>query len=77
LNEELRLRVFEKRVLRKTFGPKREVTGNWSVWYNEKLHDFHCPPNILVAKSTSRKWAGHVAPMGDRRGAYNVLVGDT
>jgi len=62
-------------VLWKIFGPKREVTGEWRVWHSEKLRDLHCPPNIRVAKSTRRKWAGHVAPMGDRRGAYKVLVG--
>jgi hypothetical protein len=71
------MRVFENRVLRKTFGPKREVAGDWSVWHNEKLHNLHCPPVILVAKSTRRRWAEHVAPMGDRRGAYKILVGDT
>ena len=77
MNKELRLRVFENRMLRKTIGPKREVTGSWSVWRNEKLHDLHCPPNIIVAKSTRKRWAGHVSPMGDRRGAYKILVGDT
>lgn len=74
MNKELRLRVFETRMLRKTFGPKREVTGDWSLWRNEKLHDLHCPPNTLVAKSTRRRWAEHVASMGDKRGAYKILV---
>ena len=62
-------------MLRKAFGSKREVTGNWSAWHNEEPRDLHCPPNILLAKSTRRRWAGYVAPMGDRSGAYKVLVG--
>jgi hypothetical protein len=65
--------VFENRVLKKTFGAKRPVTGDRSVWHNEELHNLHCPPNIRVAKSTRRRWAGHVAPIGDRS-AYKVLV---
>jgi len=69
--------VFENRVLRKTFEPKREVTGDKSVWRNEEPNDLHCPPKIRVEKSARRRWAGHVAPMGVIRGAYKVLVGNT
>ena len=48
LREERRLRVFENRVLRITFGPKRdEVTWEWRKLHNEKLHDLYCSPNIL------------------------------
>jgi len=40
LKEERRLRVFENRVLRRIFGPKREVvTGEWKELHNEELHD--------------------------------------
>jgi hypothetical protein len=77
LREERRLRVFENRVLRRIFGPKRdEVTGEWRKLHNEELHDLYSSPNILrVIKSRSMRWAGHVARMEDERGVYRVLVG--
>ena len=51
--EERRLRVFENRVLRKVFGPKRdEVTGEWKKLHNEELNDLYSLPNIVrVVKS--------------------------
>ena len=66
LREERRLRVFENRVLRKTFGPKRdEVTGEWRELHNEKFNDLYCSPNIVrVIRSRRIRWAGHVARMG-------------
>ena len=77
MREERRLRVFEKRVLRKIFGPKRdEVTKEWRKLHNEELNDLYCSPNIVrVIKSRRMRWAGHVARMGDSRGVYTVLVG--
>ena len=77
LKEERRLRVFENRVLRRIFGPKRdEVTGEWRELHNEELNDVHCSTNIVrVIKSRSIRWAGHVARMGERRGVYTVLMG--
>ena len=72
LREKRRLRVFEKRVLRRVFGPKRdEVTGEW-----RKLHnDLYSLPNIVrVVKSRRMRWAGHVACMGEWRGVHRVLV---
>jgi hypothetical protein len=71
--------VFENRVLRKIFGPKRdEMTGEWRRLHNEELYAQYSSPNsIRVIKSRRMRWAGHVALMGDRRGAYRVLVGRT
>ena len=68
LREERRLRVFEKRVLRRVFGPKRgEVTGERRKLHNEELNDLYCLPNIIrVIKSRRMRWAGHVARMGER-----------
>ena len=75
--EELTLRVFENRVLRRIFGPKRdEVRGEWRKLHNEELNDLYCSSNIVrVIKSRRMRWAGHVARMREGRGAYRVLVG--
>jgi hypothetical protein len=76
LGEEHRLRVFENRVLRKIFGPKREEDGSWRKLHNDELHDLCSLPNIFrVIKSRRMRWAGRVARMGEGRGAYRVLVG--
>jgi hypothetical protein len=77
LREECRLRVFENRVLRRVFGPKRdEVTGEWRKLHNEELNDLYSLPNIVqVVKSRRMRWAGHVVRMGEDRGMHRVLVG--
>jgi len=77
LREEHRRRVFENRVLRKIFGPKRDkVTREWRKVQNEELNDLYSLPNsIRVIKSRRMRWAGHVTRMGERRGAYRDLVG--
>jgi hypothetical protein len=58
--------MFEKRVLRRIFGPKRdEVTGDWRKLHNEELHNLYSSPSIIrMIKSRSMRWAGHVARMG-------------
>jgi hypothetical protein len=77
MKEERRLRIFENRVLRRVFGPKRdEVTEEWRKLRNEELNDLYCSPNIVrVIKSRRKRWAGHVALIGERRGVYRILVG--
>ena len=77
LKEERRLRVFENRVLRRVFGPKRdEVTGEWRKLHSEELNDLYSSPNIVrVIKSRRMRWAGHVALMGESRDIYRILVG--
>jgi hypothetical protein len=67
LREERRLRVFENKVLKIIFGPRRdEVTGDWRRLHNEELNDLYCSPNIVrVIKSRRKRWAGHVARIGE------------
>jgi hypothetical protein len=69
--------VFENRVLRRTFGPKRdEVTGGWRKLHNEELHNLCSSPSIIrMIKPKSTRWAGHVARMGKRRNSYRIYVG--
>jgi hypothetical protein len=66
LREEHRLRVFENRVLRRIFGPKRdELTGGWMKLHNEELHGLYSSPSFIrVIKVRRMRWAGHVARMG-------------
>jgi hypothetical protein len=76
LREEHRLGVFENRVLRRIFGPKRdEVTGEWRKLHNEELHDFLLFAIIRIMKSRRMRWAEYVARMGEKRNAYRLLVG--
>jgi hypothetical protein len=69
LREGRRLRVYENRVLRRIFGPKRdEVTGKWRKIHNEELHDLYSSPTFVqVTKLIRMRWAGHVACMGRER----------
>jgi hypothetical protein len=68
--------VFENRVLRRIFGPKRdEVTGEWRKLHNEELRDLYSSPRLIrIIKSRRMRWAGHVARIGERN-AYRLLVG--
>jgi hypothetical protein len=76
LREEHRLRVFENRVLRRIFGPKREEDVSWRKLHNDELHNLYSSLNIVrVIKSRRMRWAGHVARVGEGRGIYRVLIG--
>jgi hypothetical protein len=69
--------VFENRVLRRIFGPKRdEVTVKRRKLHNEELRDLYSSPSIFrIIKSRRMRWAGHVARMGEKRNAYRLLLG--
>jgi hypothetical protein len=71
-----RLRVFENKMLRKIFGPKRdEVTGGWRKLHNEELRDLYSSTSIIrIIKSRRMMWAGHVGKMGEKRNVYRLLV---
>jgi hypothetical protein len=70
--------VFENRVLRRIFGPKRdEATGDWRGLHNEELNDLYSSPNIIrVIKSRRVRWAGHVAHVGKREVRTGFWWGD-
>jgi len=76
LREELRLRVFRNRVLRRIFGLKIDkVRGERRRLPNKELNDLYSSPNIIqVIKSRRMRWAGQVACMGEWSDAYRVLV---
>jgi hypothetical protein len=69
--------VFENRVLRGIFGPKRDaVTGEWRKLHSGELHNLYSSPDIIrQIKSNRMRWAGHVARMGEGRNVYRVLMG--
>jgi hypothetical protein len=69
--------VFENRVLRRIFGPKRdEVMGGWRKLHNEELHNLYSSPSIIIIiKSRRMRWAGHVARMGEKKNVSRLLVG--
>jgi hypothetical protein len=69
--------VFQNRVLRKIFEPRRDdVTGEWGTLHNEELRDLYSSPSIIrIIKSRGMRWAGHVARIGEKRNAYRLLVG--
>jgi hypothetical protein len=77
LREERRMRVFEKGVLRRIFGNKRdEVTGERRKLFNGELHNLYSPPDVIRRiKSRRMRWAGHVASMREGRNVYRVLLG--
>jgi hypothetical protein len=77
LREEHRLKVFENRLLRRIFRPKRdEVTGGWRKLHNEEICDLYPTSSIIrIIKSKRMRWAGHVARMREKKNAYRLFVG--
>jgi hypothetical protein len=69
--------VFENRVLRRIFRPKRDgVTRGWRKLHNEELHNLYSSPSIIrIIKSRRMRWAGHLARMREKRNVYRLLVG--
>jgi hypothetical protein len=70
--------VFENRLLRRKFGPKRdEVTGEWRTLHKVELRDLYSSPSIIrIIKSRRMRWAGHAARMGEKKNGYSLLVGN-
>jgi hypothetical protein len=78
LREEHGLKVFEKRVLRRIFGLKRdEVVGGWRKLYTQELiHNLYSLASIIrMIKKRRMRLAGHVAQLGEKRNASRILVG--
>jgi hypothetical protein len=69
--------VFESRVLKRIFGPKRDdVTEGWRKLNNGELHNLYPLPSIIrLIKAKRMRWAGNVARMGEKRNAYRAQVG--
>jgi hypothetical protein len=74
LRKDHRLRVYENRVLRRIFGPKRdEVTGEWRKLHNEELHILYSFPDIIRQTKSRMRWVGHMARVGEERNVYKVF----
>jgi hypothetical protein len=70
------VKVFENRVMKGKFGPKRdEVTGGWRKLHNKEFYNLYSSPStISMTKSRSVRWAGYVARMGTKRNSCRILV---
>jgi len=77
LADEHKLRVFENKILRKIYGPKRdEMTGEWRRLHNDELYGLYDSPNVVkIMKSRRLRWADHVSRMEKKGRLYSILVG--
>ena len=76
LREERRLRVFENKILRRIFGPKKNANGVWRRLHNEELHTLYRSPNVIIVIESRRlRWAGHEARMEEGSSAFKILTG--
>ena len=76
LKKKRRLRLFENRILRRIFGPKRDENREWRRLHNEELHSlYHSPNMVRVIKARRLRWAGHVARMEKGGSAFKILTG--
>ena len=77
LREECRLRVFENRILKRIFGPKREENGEWRRLHSKELHSLYHSPNIdRVIRSRKVRWPGLLDRMEEGRSAFRILTGE-
>ena len=68
--------IFQNRILRGIFGPKKEANGEWKSLQNEELHSlYRSPITITVIKCRKLRRGGHVARMEEGRSAFNILTG--
>jgi hypothetical protein len=76
VREEHKLKVFENRMLRRIFGPKKDgVKGGWRKLHNEELHNLYSSPSVIRIMKSRRMCAELVARMGEKRNVYRLLVG--
>ena len=75
LREECTLRVFENRILRRIFGPKKDENLEWRRLHKEELHSLYRSTIVRVIKSRRLRWAGHIARMEEERSAFKILTG--
>ena len=76
LREELTLKVFENRIVRRIPGSERDLNEEWRRLHSEELYSLYCSPNIvMVFKSRRFRYASHVARMEEGRRSFNILTG--
>jgi hypothetical protein len=74
LREEHRLRVFENRVFKRNFGPKKEEDRSWRKLHNDELHSLYSSPNI-VRVIKSKRMGGTCSTHRKGRSVYRFLIG--